>query len=158
MGRSIGRTAKFVRALGDRQLAPLGASVTDFILLFHIDSADEPGLSQTEVARVSDMGGPALVRHLDRMEREGVVVRTRDADDRRITRVTLTPAGVARLADLKVVIEEGDRRMRALLTTEEADTLQAALDKVFAFALAELYGPNPIPEDPTPQPTTRSKR
>ena len=60
-----------MRAWGDRELAPLGASVTDWILLFHIDAGPAPGASQTEIARFSDMGGPALVRHLDRLERDG---------------------------------------------------------------------------------------
>src|SRR4051794_18185673 len=106
LGRSIGRTHKFVHALGDRSLAPIGASVTDFILLFHIDSADQPGLSQTEVARFSNMGGPALVRHLDRMERDGYVVRTRDAADRRVMRVTLTERGAERLAEITVHMVE----------------------------------------------------
>src|SRR6188768_1510208 len=93
LGRSIGRAHKLVRAWGDRALAPLDASVTDFILLFHIQNAAAPGLSQTEIARFSDMGGPALVRHLDRLEAEGIVTRTRDTADRRVIRLALTPAG-----------------------------------------------------------------
>ena len=68
LGRSIGRAHKFLRAWGDRELAPHDASVTDFILLFHISMAPPPGRSQTEIARYSDMGGPALVRHVDRIE------------------------------------------------------------------------------------------
>jgi MarR family transcriptional regulator for hemolysin len=142
IGRSIGRTHKFLHAWGDRELAPIGASVTDFILLFHIESALEPGLSQTEVARFSDMGGPALVRHLDRLEREGLVQRTRDTADRRIMRVTLTDAGRARLADLQAVITRVDERVRSVLTEEEAVVLQAALDKVFELAFREYFAPS----------------
>src|SRR6188472_4560785 len=93
LGRSIGRTHKFVRAYGDRELAPLGSSVTEWIVLFHIATAPEPGASQTEIARFSDMGGPALVRHIDRLERDGHVQRRRDEVDRRIVRVTVTDAG-----------------------------------------------------------------
>ena len=146
IGRSIGRTHKFLHAWGDRELAPLGASVTDFILLFHIESAPEPGLSQIEIARFSDMGGPALVRHLDRLEREGIVQRTRDAADRRIMRVTLTDAGRARLTDIKAVIERVDEQVRSVLTPEEADVLQTALDKVWGLALSELYATSTTPE------------
>jgi MarR family transcriptional regulator for hemolysin len=146
IGRSIGRTHKFLHMWGDRELAPLGATVTDFILLFHIHSAPEPGLSQTEVARFSDIGGPALVRHLDRLEREGIVQRTRDAGDRRIMRVTLTDAGRARLKEIKAVIERVDDQVRSVLTTEEADVLQTALDKVWGLALSELYATSTNPE------------
>jgi MarR family transcriptional regulator for hemolysin len=143
LGRSIGRAHKFVRAWGDRELVPIGATVTDFILLFHIGSADAPGLSQTEIARFSDMGGPALVRHLDRMEREGVVQRTRDEDDRRVLRVTLTDAGRARLDEIAAVMARCDRELRAVLTKEEARVMQRALDKVFAFALHQVHGAPP---------------
>jgi DNA-binding MarR family transcriptional regulator len=143
IGRSIGRTHKFLHAWGDRELAPLGASVTDFILLFHIESAPEPGLSQTEIARFSDMGGPALVRHLDRLERDRLVTRTRDAGDRRIMRVTLTDAGRAHLAVIQAVIARLDDQVRAVLTPEEADVLQTALDKVWGLALSELYAAAP---------------
>ena len=165
IGRSIGRAHKFLHALGDRDLAPLGASVTDYILLFHIESAPEPGLSQTEVARFSNMGGPALVRHLDRMERDGFVQRTRDATDRRIMRVTLTATGHDRLVELMAVIARNDERVRALLTAQEAKVLQGALDKIFDFALGELFGGagSSAPDANTsttrnPSPSTRSKR
>ncbi len=139
LGRSIGRAHKFVRAWGDRELAPIGACVTDFILLFHIDNAPEPGLSQIEIARFSDMGGPALVRHLDRMERDGLVQRTRDTNDRRVVRVRLTESGRARLAEIRVVMVRTDRQLRSLLTKEEAVVMQRALDRIFEFALGELF-------------------
>ena len=146
LGRSIGRAHKFVRAWGDAQLAPIDASVTDFVLLFHIDSAPAPGMSQTEVARFSDMGGPALVRHLDRMEGDRLVVRTRDDADRRILRVSLTPAGRARLEAIAAVMSRCDDELRALLTPKEADVLQGALDKIFDFTLGQVHGvPSPIP-------------
>jgi MarR family transcriptional regulator for hemolysin len=146
IGRSIGRTHKFLHAWGDRELAPFGASVTDFILLFHIQSAPEPGLSQTEVARFSDIGGPALVRHLDRLEREGIVQRTRDAGDRRIMRVTLTDSGRRRLTEIKKVIARVDDQVRSVLTAQEADVLQTALDKVWGLALSELYATSTTPD------------
>ena len=145
LGRSIGRAHKFVHAWGDRQLAPIGASVTDWILLFHISAAAPPGLSQTEIARFSDMGGPALVRHLDRLEQEGIVLRTRDTADRRVTRVTITAAGAARLEEIRAVMERCDERLRALLTPKEQDVMQGALDKLFDFALGELYGTPGLP-------------
>ena len=101
LGRSIGRTHKFLRAWVDEELAPLDTSVTEYIVLFHIDGAARPGASQIEIARFSDMGGPALVRHIDRLEADGIVERSRDRTDRRVIRLTLTAAGRRRLADLR---------------------------------------------------------
>jgi MarR family transcriptional regulator for hemolysin len=143
LGRSIGRTAKFVRAWGDRELAPIGSSVTEWILLFHVASAPAPGMSQTEIARFSDMGGPALVRHIDRLERDGIVRRTRDESDRRVMRVTITAKGRRRLDEIAVVMARCDRKLREVLTAREQDVLQGALDKVFEFVRAELHGDRP---------------
>ena len=138
LARSIGRADKFVRAWVNRELAPMGASVTEWILLFNIYGAPKPGLSQTEIAQYADMGGPALVRHLDRMERDGLAVRTRDARDRRITRVRLTDAGLARLEEMAVVIDRCDLQLRSQLTPREQSVLERALDKIFDFVIAEV--------------------
>jgi DNA-binding MarR family transcriptional regulator len=138
IGRSLGRAHKLVRLWGDRMLAPIGATVTDYILLVQVQAAPAPGLSQTQLARFSDMGGPALVRHLDRLEADGVLRRSRDGRDRRVVRVHLTAAGRRRLQQLAAVMERTDQELRAQLTTREQDVLQRACSKLFTFARDQL--------------------
>lgn len=156
IGRSIGRTAKFVRAWGDRELAGLGSDVTEWIVLRNIAVAPEPGASQAEIAHFSDMGGPALVRHIDRLERDGLVTRTRDTADRRTIRLRLTDAGHAHFDEIRAVMERVDRELRAKLDKHEAEIMQRALDTLFEFCLAELYGKDDLPT--TPSSRARSKR
>ena len=139
LGRSIGRAHKLVRAWGDRELAELDSSVTEWIVLFNIAVAPEPGASQAEIARFSDMGGPALVRHIDRLEAQGLVTRTRDIADRRTIRLRLTAAGHAHYERIRAVMARSDQQLRGVLTKEEADVMQGALDKLFTFCLAEMY-------------------
>jgi MarR family transcriptional regulator, transcriptional regulator for hemolysin len=145
LGRSIGRTHKFVRAWGDKQLEPLDATVTDWILLHHVDAADAPGLSQSEAARFSDMGGPAMVRHIDRLEEAGILVRTRDEHDRRVTRVTLTDLGRERLVEIAAVMLDCDRQLRQQLSEEEATVLQDACERLFRFAYTQTQTQTPSP-------------
>jgi len=152
LGRSIGRTHKFLRAWVDEELAPLDTSVTEYIVLFHIDGAAAPGASQIEIARFSDMGGPALVRHIDRLEADGIVERSRDRTDRRVIRLTLTAAGRRRLADLQAVISRCDAEMRAVVSADDAAVMQRSLDALFAHALArrsETAGAGNIEPDAT---------
>jgi len=156
LGRSIGRTAKFVRAWGDRELAGLGSDVTEWIVLRNIAVAPEPGASQAEIAHFSDMGGPALVRHIDRLERDGLVTRTRDSADRRTIRLRMTAAGHAHFDDIRAVMERCDRELRARLDKREAEIMQRALDTLFDFCLAELNGKEAPPTTPTSR--VRSKR
>ena len=54
------------------------------------------GMSQVELARILGIGTVAVSAQLDRMERDGWVVRKPDARDRRSNRVWLTPAGIAK--------------------------------------------------------------
>jgi MarR family transcriptional regulator, transcriptional regulator for hemolysin len=170
LGRSIGRTHKLVRAWGDRELAPVGATVTEWIVLFHIAMAPAPGASQTEIARFSEMGGPALVRHIDRLEADGIVTRTRDAADRRVIRLALTAAGRKRLEQLRVIMARCDEQMRAVLPDGEAEAMQRSLDRLFEFVVGELQedvppegfpfpvGPPPGGRQPMLTPPKRSKR
>ena len=138
LGRSIGRAHKLVRAWGDRALADLGSSVTEWIVLINIDHAAPPGASQAEIARYSDIGGPALVRHIDRLEADGLVTRTRDTTDRRTTRLNLTAAGRDHCAAIGAVMARCDEELRAVLTEHEAAVMQSALDKLFEFCVGQL--------------------
>src|SRR3954447_21146692 len=155
LGRSIGRTAKFVRAWGDRALAGLGSDVTEWIVLRNIAFAPAPGASQAEIAHFSDMGGSALVRHIDRLEADGLVTRTRDTADRRTIRLRLTAEGEAHFDEIRAVMERCDRELRARLAKDEAQIMQRALDTLFEFCLTELSRKE---QPPTPNSRARSKR
>ena len=169
LGRSIGRAHKLVRAWGDRALADLGSSVTEWVVLVNIDNAAPPGASQAEIARYSDMGGPALVRHIDRLEADGLVTRTRDTTDRRTIRLNLTVAGREHCEAIRAVMARSDKQLRAVLTREEAAVMQQALDKIFVFCVGQLTadptatraqtpGPHSGRSVPPPASATRSKR
>jgi MarR family transcriptional regulator, transcriptional regulator for hemolysin len=126
--RQLAITGRMVRERFDTRLREEGASLATFTVLRA--AADEPQLSQRELAERVDIEGSTLVRHLDRMEREGLVVRCRDDRDRRVVRVGLTPAGWRRHEELVEVSKRLNAQLLALLTTEEAETLALALPKV----------------------------
>ncbi len=138
IGRHVGRAHKFIRAWADGLLAPHDATVTDWIVLFHIANAAEPGLSQSEVATFADMASSGLVRYVDRFEEHGWVERHRDPEDRRVTRLVLTAAGHRRLHDLGTVMHAADEQLRSQLSADEQRVLTRALDTLFDFALREL--------------------
>jgi len=127
IGRQLSTTAKTVRAWFDQHLADHGSSLTTWIVLSHALAAEPPGLSQKAMADEMGIGGPALVRHIDRLEAEGLVERSRDPDDRRITRVTATAAGRRHHAELAKVAADGDAEIRSVLSEREAATLLRAL-------------------------------
>ena len=90
------------------------------------------------------MGGPALVRHLDRMERDGhraAPPRRRRPPDRPGHRHRRRP-GPPR-GDRRGHRAAATRRCGPCSTTTSRSSCRRALDKVFAFALSQLEGTEP---------------
>lgn len=112
----------------DRRLAEKGASLWNWVLLR--EAANAGGASQRELAGLMRIEPSTLVRHLDRLEADGLVERRPDANDRRRLRVHVTPAGRARLKELHRVADGMDADLRAILTPEEAEVLGRVLMRI----------------------------
>jgi DNA-binding MarR family transcriptional regulator len=128
LGRELAITGRMVRDRVDARLRRDGASLATWTVLRA--AAAEQQLSQRELAGRACIEGSTLVRHLDRMEHDGLIVRCRDNRDRRIVRVGLTPAGWRRHRELATVMARLDAQLRSVLTADEAATLARALPKV----------------------------
>jgi MarR family transcriptional regulator for hemolysin len=128
LGRQLAITGRIVRERFDGCLNEHGASLTTWAVLR--SAHDEDGLSQRELASRMSIESPTLVRHLDRLEEEGLVVRRRDEQDRRVVRVGLTPAGHRRYAELRDVAASVDSQLRALLDNDEIEILERALHRI----------------------------
>ena len=76
--------------------------------------------------------GRHLTHHLNALEKQGLVRRWREADNRRVQQVALTAAGEALFARLREVAMRHDRRLRSNLTDKETALLAELLDKLRA--------------------------
>lgn len=128
IARRLVLTAKAMRAHFDAEFAAAGASLPFWLVLERL--IDEDGLSQRELARRLSVEAPTLTRHVDRMAAEGLVARTQDARDRRVTRITLTPAGRTLHARLAAVARRRDEELRALLTPRDVAALERILNRI----------------------------
>lgn len=127
LGRQLAMTHKAVRAEFEARLAAVGGSLSTFIVL---RSAEEHGLSQREIAERIGVEGPTLVRHLDRLEKEGLIERQRDAADRRVTRILVTEAGQRHHLHLAMVAADMETQMRSLLGDGQYEQLGEVLEAV----------------------------
>lgn len=132
LGRRLVFCGKALRAHFEAALAIEGATVPTWAVLAH--AHESPGLSQTELAEIVGIESPTLVRHLDRLSNEGLVVRRRDEVDRRVTRIELTDAGRALYERLAEVAEGLDAALRSLFTPEEEELLERMLIRITAYA------------------------
>jgi DNA-binding MarR family transcriptional regulator len=93
-------TNKSAKKLADefnRRLQEHGTTRVQWIALFYIGKAGE--ISQKELSDYMDIKESSMVRLIDRMEKEELVERRKDSEDRRITKIILTDKG-------KFLIEE----------------------------------------------------
>ncbi len=91
--RVLVMTGKAIRETFEQSLARAGASLATWVVLQGIERGRWD--SQRDLAKELRIEGATLTRHLDRLEREGLIARTRDPDDRRQIRADLTPEGRA---------------------------------------------------------------
>jgi len=121
--RQVGRA--FNRALGES-----GGSVPVWLILSSLKG--ERWRTQQDLARAVGIEGPTLTRHVDAMERDGLVTRHRDTGDRRAVRVELTEAGEALHAELLRAVIAFNRRLRRGLAEHDIAQLRELLDRLAA--------------------------
>jgi MarR family transcriptional regulator for hemolysin len=135
LGKSLANTFKALREYMDERMAEHGGSMATWLVLHHAFEA--PDLSQSHLAARLDIEGPTLVRHLDRLEADGLLERRRDGRDRRVVRVRLTPAGQAAETRLRSIAAAVNTELRELLGTDH-DIFEQQLEQIREHALVSL--------------------
>lgn len=92
--RAFGAVSAMERQIASRLRERYGASLGRFDLMAQLYAAPD-GLKMGELTRKLLVTGGNVTGLVDRLEREMLVQRVTDEDDRRITRVKLTPQGLA---------------------------------------------------------------
>jgi DNA-binding MarR family transcriptional regulator len=109
-------------------LAPLGLRIAQFDILANL--VYEPEMTQARLAGKLFVGRSNLSMALSEMEKTGWVRRTSDAQDKRIRRLSLTPAGHAlalqALEDECVLFDE----MMQVLSEEECNALGESMRRL----------------------------
>jgi DNA-binding MarR family transcriptional regulator len=100
----------------------------EFIILVVV--ADNPGVSQANLAAALDVERPRIVPTLNKLEKRGLAKRTTLAADGRVRIIQLTKPGVQLLKVLRKRMKEVDKRLLDLLTAAEAKTILSSLWKL----------------------------
>lgn len=128
LGLRLGRTARAVGQAFERAMAEAGGSASTWQVLLLVRSGDWS--NQSQLAGAMGVTGATLTHHLNALEADGLVRRRREAGDRRVQRVELTPAGDAMFERLRGTAMGYDRRLRSLLSDEERERLGELLDRL----------------------------
>jgi MarR family transcriptional regulator for hemolysin len=128
LGRHLVFTAKRVRTRFEQHLSRAGSRLATWVVLTH--ARRSPGCSQSQLAELMGVEGPTMARHVDRLAAAGLLQRRRDVSDRRVTRIHLTPAGLARHTELAEVVERFDTHLRSAFSPAEQAQLRSFLDRI----------------------------
>lgn len=108
----------------DAELQPLGLRLGAFPALLLLWEGD--GLTQRDLVRDLDIEQPTMAATLTRMERDGLIRRSRDETDGRAQRIRLTARGRALEAPAKAAAQRVNAiALRGFAESERDDFLQA---------------------------------
>jgi len=130
IGLQLATTSKLVGRAFNRALGESGGSVPVWLILNSLKG--ERWRTQQDLARAVGIEGPTLTRHVDALERDGLVTRRRDTGDRRAVRVELTAAGEALHAELLRAVIAFNRRLRRGLAEDDVARLRELLARLEA--------------------------
>jgi DNA-binding MarR family transcriptional regulator len=115
-----------VEARLEAALTPLGLSLAKVALLEHLAQAKEP-LPLSQLATHQHCVRSNITQLVDRLEKDGLVRRRPDQDDRRSIRAALTPAGVRAHAQGVRALADAQREIMSALSAKDAASLKSAL-------------------------------
>jgi MarR family transcriptional regulator, transcriptional regulator for hemolysin len=121
IGLEVAATAKALNRAFNAALARAGGTQAIWLILLSLKQ--QPRRSQLELAGAVGIGNPTLTRHLDGLERAGLITRLRDPSDRRNSHVELTDAGDELFYRLRNTAVTFDRRLRKGFSQDELDQL-----------------------------------
>ena len=129
-GHLISLAARGFARLSEMRLKPLGFGVGHLPVLVALQ--DGQVQSQRNLARFARIEQPSMAKMLDRMERDGLICRTPDPEDRRSSRIALSHTARAQLPDACAVLFDGNREALSGFTDEEETQFLAMLTRLIA--------------------------
>ncbi len=117
--------ARLLRRLADRRLAPLGLSSGHLPVLTALMSGE--AMSQKELTERAAIEQPTMAATLARMERDAIIERRPDPNDKRSSLFSLTPATQRKMGELKAIIESMNTDSLAALPEKDREMFRKML-------------------------------
>ena len=129
--RLLGRAADTYHVRLTEHLVRLGLGLDLGHVVVLMNVWHRPGLSQCFFARVAGRNRTFITRAVDNLEKDGLLRREIDQDDRRRKRLYLTPAGRRLVKRLLPVWQRLDREALDGIESSDVQTCRTVLERVF---------------------------
>lgn len=132
----VGVARQWRRAANDR-LDGVGLShamATPLLALWQLGGEARQG----RVAEQAGLEGPSVVRLIDLLVTEGLVIRREDPTDRRAKILSLTPKGKSRMKRINAVLADLRHELVAQIDDEELQVASSVLERLQAALLDKI--------------------
>jgi DNA-binding MarR family transcriptional regulator len=129
---AIQKTADALGLEGEQLLKPHGLTATQYNVLRILRGAEPAGLACSGIGERMISHDPDMTRLLDRMEKRGLITRTRQSDDRRVVKTRISAAGLSLLKGLDQPVRELHRRQFSHMPAARLKSLAQLLEEVRA--------------------------
>src|SRR5580693_8795059 len=130
IGLLLNQAARTVGRAFDEAMAAAGGSLPVWLILLNL-KIHRPG-TQRELAEAVGIREATLTHHLNAMDGDGLVTRTRDAANRRVQVVTLTDKGDEAFRSMAAAAMTFDAKLRTGLGEADLATLDTLLTRLSA--------------------------
>ena len=127
-GHLISLAARGFTRLSESRLKPLGFGVGHLPVLIALQNGNAS--TQRDLARFARVEQPPMAQMLTRMERDGLIERTRDPADGRSSHIVLTKAAQERMPEAIATLLQGNSEALAGFTNAEASQLVDLLSRL----------------------------
>jgi len=141
IGLELATAARVVGRAFDDRLSAAGGSRPTWLVLLALKQGRTR--NQRELAAAIGIQGATLTHHLNAMENDGLVVRRRDPENRRVHILEMTEAGEAAFLRLAVAAGAHDARLRAGFSPADLTLLRELLGRLRTNVEATVPSPAP---------------
>lgn len=145
LGYQVNHLARLLAVALRERIEPLGVTPGQFPQLLAL--YEEDGLTQSELCARVKVEQPTMANTLARMQRDGLIERLPDPEDRRRSLVKLTPRARELHDDLLAAAQEANRIATVGLDDGHRENLMSAIATAIDNLTAELDQPHPASKD-----------
>jgi len=127
---------RLARLLRQQDRTGHGATLTSALAAV----ARHGGPTHGELAAIEQVAPPTITAVVGKLEALGLITRETDPNDRRVTRIRPTPAGLALLADTRNRRTQWLREQMSVLSEDEVAALAAAAEVLAKLTMAPTPG------------------
>ncbi len=124
------KTADFLGLQAEQLLKSHGLTATQYNVLRILRGAEPAGLACRSIGDRMISHDPDMTRLLDRMEKRGLITRSRHAEDRRVVKSRITSAGLDLLKSLDQPVRELHKRQFRHIPAARLKMLARLLEEV----------------------------